>query len=406
MTSFQSSASDLGTDTLFDDTTVTVSGSSKVKVSSGSSAKSFTLETTQLAKKDITQLGSIASKSTEVGDDDGTLEIKIGKDSAKPDKTIDIKYTKDMTLQELAQAITEEAASDISVSILKTADDEFSLILTSAKTGEDQKLTITDKDGNLDGALFDDKNNYKNVQAAQDSKFKYNDIEMTRSTNEISDVVLGLDITLTKKDDFSRVEIKDDNSSIIEKVELFIKNYNTLKANLSDMIAYDKDKKTVGVFQGDAFVQGVSRDVTGYVTQRLNGDSLVNYGISLKRDGTMAFDKSILEKKLKTDRTSVKEFFTGSTDKDGNTKDGIFQSINDKMKSSYIGYNKLLSNFETNLKTRGKNLAKDMLKAQTALDNQFDILTKRFTAYDSVISQFNNTFSSLKQQIAMATNAK
>jgi flagellar capping protein FliD len=52
MNSFKSSASTLSFDTTFDDTTVTVSGSSKVKVSSGSSAKSFTLETTQLAKKE------------------------------------------------------------------------------------------------------------------------------------------------------------------------------------------------------------------------------------------------------------------------------------------------------------------------------------------------------------------
>ena len=172
MNTFKANASSLSYDTLFDNTTIDISGSAKVKASSGASVESFTLETTKLAKKDITQFGSIKSKDTKVADDDGTLEIKIGEDSSNPDKTLNIDYKADMTLKELAQAITDQAGSDVSVSILQTADDKFSIILTSAKTGADQKLTITDKDSELDSDMFDDTNGYGTIQDAQDSEFK------------------------------------------------------------------------------------------------------------------------------------------------------------------------------------------------------------------------------------------
>ena len=405
MNTFKANASSLSYDTLFDNTTIDISGSAKVKASSGASVESFTLETVELAKKDITQFGSIKSKDTKVANADGTLEIKIGEDSSNPDKTLNIDYKADMTLKELAQAITDQAGSDVSVSILQTADDKFSIILTSAKTGADQKLTITDKDSELDSDLFDDTNGYGTIQDAQDSEFKYNGIDITRSTNEISDLILGVDITLTKKGDVSKVKIAQDDSAIIKEMEKFVENYNTLKTNLNDMTAYDKKAKTKGVFQGDSFIRSISRDVTSAISQRLNGDSLVNYGISINRDGSMSFDKSIIEKKLETDRTSVKDFFTGTSDKDGNVKDGIFTSINDKIKE-YTGYNKQLANYETDLKKRGKNLAQQMKKAQESLDTRYAILTKQFVAYDQVIAKLNQSFSALEMQIKTVLNSK
>ena len=135
-----------------------------------------------------------------------------------------------------------------------------------------------------------------------------------------------------------------------------------------------------------------------------SNDSLVNYGISLDRSGTMSFDQSTLEAKLNDDPDAVKLFFVGGLDSDGNDKTGIFETINEKL-NSYTGYGKLLSSFEENLKSDGENLAENHFNAQASLDARYDIMVKRFIAYDAIISKINSQFSSLQMMIDAEANA-
>ncbi len=120
MTSFKASASALSYDTVFDNKTVDIDGKAEITVDAGANVESFTLETVTLAKKDITKLGAVASKITDITSVDGTLDIKIGFDPLNPDKTLSINYTAGMSLEDLSQAITDEAGDDVSASILQT----------------------------------------------------------------------------------------------------------------------------------------------------------------------------------------------------------------------------------------------------------------------------------------------
>ncbi len=400
MTTFKANASALSYDTIFDNKTVDVSGEAEVSIDAGATVESFTLETIALAKKDITKFGAVATKETNIASLDGTLEIQVGSNPA-----LSINYTAGMTLSELAQTITEEAGDDVSASILQTGDGEYSLILSSKATGEDSALTITDSSGNLDSALFnayDEDTNptgYQKVQTATDATFKYNGITTTRSTNEIDDLILGVNIKLKEEGDISSVNISQDKDAITAELQLFVDSYNLLMTNLHDMTLKNKETGAEGVFNGDSFVKSISTDLTRAITT-LSGDndSLMNYGIALDRSGTMSFDKSVLKEKLNDDADAVKLYFTGGTDDDGNEKTGIFETIDEKLKS-YTGYGKLLSNFESDLKTEGKNLEKSHLSAQESLDARYAIMSKRFIAYDAMISRVNSQFSSLQMMI-------
>ena len=188
-------------------------------------------------------------------------------------------------------------------------------------------------------------------------------------------------------------------------MQLFVDNYNNLVANLNDMTAFNKEDGTQGIFNGNSFVKSIRQDITQTIMQRVGSESLVDYGIDLTRDGTMTFDKSVLESKLSTDPDATKLFFTGGVDSSGNTKTGLFTEIDDKLKS-YTGYGKLLSTFETNLKTDATNLSDKKTRAQASLDTRYEIMTKRFTAYDGIISRLNSQFSSLQQIIDAQMNSK
>lgn len=402
----KNSVSALSYDTIFDNKTVDVSGTAEVSVSAGANVDSFSLETVTLAKKDITKLGAVSSENTPIASNNGVLKIN----------GYEVGYSAGTTLSQLAQSITDTTSGNVEAQILETGSNEFSLVLSSKNTGAAEALTITDTDdgtngtGSLDAALFaayDANTNptgYQKIQTADDATFKYNGITATRSSNTIDDLIVGVEITLKTEGETANVDIKQDNSAIVDEMQLLVDNYNTLMTNIRDSTAKNKETGAEGVFNGESFVKTLGREITKAITQLKDGQSLVDYGISLDRSGTMSFDKSVLEKKLNDDTDAVKLFFTGGTDANGLTKTGLFESLDETMKN-YTGYGKLLSNFETSLKTDGTNLAESLQRAKDSLTTRYDILTKKFTAYDGLISKVNASFSSLQMMIQSQVNS-
>ncbi|MDY0234043.1 MAG: flagellar filament capping protein FliD [Sulfurimonas sp.] len=408
MKSFKASASSLSYDTIFDNKTISSSGKAEVKVDAGANIESFTLETIELAKKDITKFGSVGSRDAPIATGAGVLKIN----------DFEIAYDATTSLSDLAQSITEIAGGSVSASILQTGSGSYSLVLSSKSTGSSQELNISDTDdgtagsGSLNAALFaafDPDTNptgYEKVQTASDAVFKYNGITTTRSTNEVSDLVIGVNISLKEKGDFSMVDVSQDTSSITDELQLFADSYNTLMTNLHDMTLKDEETGAEGIFNGDSFVKSISRDITKTITSlNTNNNSLINFGIDIDRYGKMSFNKTTLEEKIKADPTGVKEFFTGSTNSEGNKTEGFFTTIDEKLKS-YTGYGKMLSNYESNLKGEGTALSKSHAAAQASLDARYEIMTKRFTAYDGIISRINSQFSSLQMMINADLNSK
>jgi flagellar hook-associated protein 2 len=394
MTTLKSSASALSYDTIFDNKTVSVSGNSDVTIDSGANVESFTLETVTLAKKDITQFGAVGSTGTAISTTGGTLTIGA----------YDVVYDNTTTLSELAQAITDESNGDIEASILQTGDGEYSLIVSSSQTGADQALTISDT-GDLSSNLLDVASGYQKIQTASDAEFKYNGITTTRSTNEISDLVVGLNITLKEEGDFSNVEIDQDNEPFTGEMQLFVDSYNSLMQNISDMTTADQEEGVKGVFNGESFVRNIKNDLNSVITSISNGDSLMNYGLELDRYGKMTLDTSKLNEKLSEDPDALKTFFTGGTDDSGNDVTGIFETIDDKIKS-YTGYGKALSNFNDSLKSKAESITENYSRAQEMLNTRYDIMTQRFTAFDAMISKINAQFSSLQMMISAEINSK
>jgi flagellar hook-associated protein 2 len=413
MNTLKANVSSLSYSTIFDNKSVNVSGDAKVDVSSGAEIESFTLETTTLAKQEITQFGSLDSKGATISSGNGVYTITVGEGTSS-EKSYAIAYDNTTTLSDFAQKITDVAGTDVNASILETSDGKFNLILSSTATGTDKALSFSDGDGaggagtiNNQFQAYDAVNNpdgYQEIQSATDAKFKYNGIEITRTTNTIDDLILGVSITLGKEGDKSSIDISQDNTNLIAEMESFVENYNTLISNLNDMTIFDEEAKIKGVFQGDGFIKNISRDVTSSIMQVKNGDSLVNYGITLNRDGLMSFDKTVLEEKLNTDSEAVEKFFTGDIDSNGNEIEGLFTNINEKM-NSYTGYGKQLSSYETSLKTDAKHLEKNKLSMEESLNARYEIMKKRFASYDSLISKVNASFSSLEMMIQAQMNS-
>lgn len=407
LTTFKTSVAQLGNDTLYQKrTTDVLNGNLEVVAETGADVESFSLETVALAKPNIQQSGSFISRTEPVATGSGTLSLDIGTSS------FNISYTSATTLEELTQSINDETSGDITATIMRTGESSFSLILTSDKTGLDQNISILDTPdalGNgLVDALYDDvtpANGFTSIQDAQDSEFKYNGITITRSENNVSDLINGVTLTLKTEGETANVDIKQDSAAVATEMQLLVDSYNALQANIRDSTTSDTEAGTMGVFNGNAFINGISRDINSIlVSTDTNNNSFVNYGIDLNRDGVMSFDQSTFDDKFSEDPTGIEQFFAGGIDTDtGNNITGLFETLNDKL-NEYTKFGGLFDNFEVGLKKSTESVTQERTDAVARLDSRYQILTQQFIAYDSMISRLNSQFSSLQLQIQAQAN--
>jgi len=339
-------------------------------------------------------------------------------------------YDNTTSLSDLAKMINNDpiAGANVSASVIKNDLGTYNLVLTAKGPAENLPISLTDQSGGtLDSRLLFDANapvgspigtatatsgNMSNIQAASDASFKYNGITLTRSTNTISDITVGVTINLLSTDSTStaNISITQDAQPIKDAMQSLVDSYNAMNKQLTSMTQTDATTGTVGLFNGDSSINGIDRAIKQILTSSSgSGLSLTQYGININRDGTLSFDSSAFDTKMAESPDAMAAYFSGKTtiDSNGNssTTDGIFNTLytnlNDLTKSSGV-----LANLTTGLTTEATSLTSDRTRATDALTAKYDTMTQQFIAYDSIISNLNNQFSSLSQQISMAVNGK
>ncbi len=320
-----------------------------------------------------------------------------------------INYDETTTLSDLADAINTAVGSDVA-SVKQTGADAFNLVLDSTLTGSDSSLALVDNSGALDTKIttYTENNFAEDIQSAKNSSFKYNGITISRSSNSIDDLIVGVNINLLEDNSSANIQIKQDISKISDEMGAMVDSYNELMTQLDKLTLADLDAEKVGIFNGDNTINSISREIRREVTS-INDDgySLAQFGIDLSQEGVMSFDSATFTSKFEEDTSKAERFFSGASSVDdfGNITnvDGIFTSLTTTM-DSYTGSNGLMSTLINASENESKSLMQEHIKAQEMLDARYDTLTARFIQYDAMISRLNNQFSSLEQQIEMSIN--
>lgn len=210
----------------------------------------YSLRVVQLAKTN--QLASDA-----YGDKDyttygtGTLSITVGTDN--PDtKTIDIGED-NQTLEGIATSINNSGAG-VTATVIDTGDPTtpYKLIITSKTSGSDGSISFTNNLSGGTGTL-----NLSTLQAAQDSKIYLGDedshIELTRSSNTVTDVIPGVTMNLTKiSSEYFEMRVSTDTEASTNLVNGFIDSYNTAVDFFTNQFWYDATTGKQGTLAGDS----------------------------------------------------------------------------------------------------------------------------------------------------------
>ena len=414
MTNLIDSITALKTPALYDERQATVKGTSvEVTASPNSDLQSFTLDVTQLATKEINGSGAFGASNANIATANGSMTLDIKDAAGNITTTYTVDYTSTMTLDDLKNSINSVAGKDLSASVVKVANGDYRLFLNSVNEGADQNISITDISGNLsdDGGTTAGGVNLttgiSTVQNGLDAKFSYNGQAIQRGSNNISDLITGYNITL-KELGSSTVSVEQNRTSIIDKIDSFVSQYNAAMDELAKVTKNSTDAATRGIFASDSNIKSMQRDVRNILDTMGGGvANIYDYGFDIDKSGRLSFNSTVFNAKLDTSTTNTEAFFSGGNYTNANgTVTTINGAFNDMaaVVENYTKYNKTLDLFKNDINDRISSLENSKTLAQKRLDTKYATLAKQWAAYDSVINRTQSSSSLFTQLINAGKN--
>jgi len=389
MENLTDSINEIKSQSLYDERQTEVSGTAvEVTADANSDIQDFTLNVTVLATKQIEESGAFTSADELIANDAGSINLNID----GQDFTID--YDATSTLTDLKNLINDTAGDKVDATIVQINSGEFRLFVSSVDTGTSENITMTDNSGQLkDTRVTTD---MLAIQNGIDAEFTFNGQSITRTSNNIDDLITGLDITL-KEVGTSVVSVSQNRDNIMEKFDSFVEKYNAAITELDSMTQSSTDSEERGIFSSESTIKNMKRAIEDMILSVGGGvGSMVDYGFDVDKDGVMTLDQDLLNSKLDEDSSNVEVFFSGGEFDNGDgtttTVDGAFTEFS-AIAESYTKYGATLNQFEDSITETISNLEDRKLSATERLDAKYEILKKQFIAYDLIISSLNSTSS-------------
>ncbi|EFV4289118.1 flagellar filament capping protein FliD [Campylobacter upsaliensis] len=441
---FQTAVSSLGDATAFAARKVSSSikdnPAASLSADAGVALQSMKVNVTQLAEKDVYQSKALA---TDTGLVSANLKDEVKLTFFQNGKEYTVTIDKTTTYKDLADKISTASDGNIVAKIINTGEkpDGYRLSLTSKETGEENAISFypgsketttqpngttkteykenqeakeifknlgwelddsnkpTDIDKNKKGYGIKDQANH--LKKAQNAEFTMDGIKMVRPSNTITDIGVGLTLTLNKTGEVN-FEVQQDTEAVTKAMEDLVNAYNDLVANLNASTDFNSETGMKGTLQGVSEVNSIrstlisalfdSVPVEGVVKDKNGNDmnatvmlSMQDFGLKISESGNLSFIKSDFEKKMKEDISFAEGFFAGITkykdiDHAGETVERGKGKIEDK--EFGLGDFKIIFNYETYdlsktkdgkpFKPQGKN---EQEKMQSLVDhiNSFNI---------------------------------
>ncbi|EMH3046015.1 flagellar filament capping protein FliD [Campylobacter jejuni] len=414
LSTFQAAVSSLGDSTAFAKrkvvASITDNPPASLSVTSGVALQSMNINVTQLAQKDVYQSKGLENDSGYINANlEGSANLTFFSNGKEYTVTID----KNTTYSDLVDKINTATGGEIVAKMVNTGEKNapYRLTLTSKETGEDSAISFYPGAKNAEGkyeidskatevfknlgwnldeealedfdpakskkgvGIIDNEDDPLHIQKAQDAKFTMDGIKMTRSSNTITDLGVGITLTLNKTGEIN-FDVQQDSESVTKAMQDMVDAYNDLVLNLNAATDYNSETGTKGSLQGVTEVNSIRSSIISvlFKTQSVDGTveddngnkvntkvmlSLQDYGLSMTESGTLNFDSSTFESKMKENPDLTESFFSGITQykdinytgdlvKEGSLEQYLSKDENDDKGISFeSGKFQIVTNFET-----------------------------------------------------------
>ncbi|MDZ4030923.1 flagellar filament capping protein FliD [Kluyvera ascorbata] len=416
LTAFQTANTALAKADLFTATTTASSTTAFSATTTGSAiAGKYTISVTQLAQaQTLTTNATQKDTKTAIATSDSTLTIQQGGD--KDPVTIKISAA-NSSLSGIRDAINN-ADAGVSASIIKVADGQYRLSVTSNDTGKDNAMTLSVSGDTAlqsfmgyNGTSTDTSNGMKESVTAQNAELTVNNVAIENSSNTISDALE--DITLNLNDVTSgnqTLTITQDTSKAQTAVSAWVTAYNTLLDTFSTLTKYtavdvgsDSQDTSNGALIGDSTLRTIQTQLKSVLSNSLSTSSyktLAQIGITTDpTDGKLELDNDKLTAALKKDSSGVGALIVG----DGKST-GITTTIGSNL-TDWLSTKGILQAATDGVSKTLNKLTKDYNAASDRIDAQVARYKEQFTQLDVLMSSLNSTSSYLTQQFDTSSSS-
>lgn len=281
----KSAAESLTTGNAWSLSKVTSTDPTRVAVQSvaDAAAGSLTFAVEQLAAAGSSaSTGTVTGTSTVVATAGSTITLTKG-------STATSIAVGDGTLSSVVSAINA-AGAGVTATSVQVSTGEYKLQLTSTTTGANTSISLDDGAGGNPFATST-LGAVAQLKAGQDARLQVGGgtgYTVTRSSNVVSDLLQGVTLTLTKADPATlvTVEVSADAAATADAVGKMVDSVNAALAEIRKHTAYDPVLKRAALLTGDGLLRGLQQMLLGAVT---SGGSA---GLSVTRDGVVAFDRA------------------------------------------------------------------------------------------------------------------
>lgn len=290
---------------------VDASSSVSATIDAGSQIGSYSLTISQLAVSHKVASATQTSQTDELG---YTGVMSVGTDGGT---SADITISSDMSLAEIAEAINgQSSTTGVQASVLKVSSSSYELVLSGTSTGTTIAASTVSGDdvlGSL-GVTSSDGSFADVLQEAKNAVFSIDGVEITRSTNDVDDVLDGVSLHLyqTTPDDTSiTLEVGTDLSSVKTAVSNLVDAYNAYRdfAYEQQQIPSDSNSDTTVLF-GDGTLRNIGSDISSALNSTVNSRALSLLGLSFDQNNKLVLDEDTLDNALLSNLTDIQSLLS------------------------------------------------------------------------------------------------
>lgn len=410
LSDLQNAASALTSASAFSPMTTSVADTSVLTASASSSAAAgtYAITVSQLAQAQVLRSATPYAATTETFNT-GTISISVG-GAAATQVTIGASNN---TLAGIRDAINNANAGATATIVNDGTTNR--LLLTANATGLTAgaiSVTVTDSGAGGTHALTElNGANLVTVKPPLNAMFNVNGIDITRSSNSVSDVIAGVTLNLTKAGTVgspvsTQLTVAKNTSSVQGLLTSFVNAYNGAIKQIKSLSAYNAETKQASILTGNAAVRGLQSQLGSLAQSAVTGvagsiSRLSDIGITVQKDGSLALDAAKVQAALTDPTKDVATLFTSATT--GNT--GLAVRFKDTL-TTLLGSTGPLSSSTDGINRSISDLRKREDAFQTRLVSIEARYRRQFTALDSMVASMQRTSTYLSQQLANLPSTK
>ncbi len=363
--------------------------------SSTSVPGTYKVSVLQLAQNDVVQSSSYSSQTTDQNSSvAASVTIQVGSGTVE---VVSLSAGA-ATLDNLVTGINALDA-DVSARVVETSTGVYR-VLVEGPQGASNGLTITD-------SVFGLAASGNKMQTAQDSSMTVNGLSVSRSTNEVDDIVPGLKLDLMAVTSTDVVlSVGRDTSVAKDAITDLVTAYNAFDGVMKELTSSGSSTETAGSLKSDSTIRDIRDKVRSFLvanssTPGASFSNLTDIGISLEKTGTFKVDGAALGSALSANYNDIILMFSANTDDQSSysaDSRGLAGDIVNKI-SSYLGYDGIVT-------TRGAGYATAQTKLtdeQAALDKKMAAVearyTKQFSTMSKIMDEMKSTQKYLESQL-------